>query len=213
MLLIAVLMLQAAAPAAGAERPVFVMPPQAAEVEGPIGQAELHPIFRQPFMCAEHYAGQIPYAGDALGSDCYVMGGVTGETGFAAPYRTDGAANADWFGWHAEVLSPADGKIVGLFENDRENVPGQLGRPPAGMIQIERDDGVLIALAHVVSPRVRPGDRVERGQVLALVGNNGYGRAPHIHVGAYRIANAEPLQIRWDLRAMARLYSDDATGE
>lgn len=183
----------------------FVMPPPAAEVRGEISQAELAPIFRQAFMCSEHFEGQIPFAGDALGTDCYVMGGVDGEDGFSRAYRTDGAINADWYGWHAEVLAPVDGVVVGLLENDRENVPGVLGRPPAGMIQIERADGVLVTLGHITQPRVKVGDRITAGQVVALVGNNGFGRAPHIHVGAYRRATAEPLQIRWNLRAMARL--------
>lgn len=183
----------------------FVMPPRAAEVSGAIAQAQLAPIFRQNFMCSEHFEGQIPFAGDALGSDCYVMGGVDGDEGFSRAYRTDGSSNADWYGWRAEVLAPVDGIVVGLIENDKENVPGVLGKPPAGMIQIERADGVLITLAHITEPLVKVGAKLVAGQTIARVGNNGFGRAPHIHVGAYRRATAEPLQIRWDLRAMARL--------
>ena len=187
----------------------FIMPPKAAEVAGPIGQAEISPLFRQPFMCSEHFAGQIPYAGDALGTDCYVMAGVEGVSGFMRPFRTDGAANADWFGWRAEVLSPADGMIVGVIENKVENPPGRLGRPPAGMIQIRRADDVLVTVAHITDPEVKVGDSVTAGQLIARVGNNGFGRAPHIHIGAYRLATAEPLQIRWDLRAMARLQTGE----
>jgi hypothetical protein len=33
-------------------------------------------------------------------------------------------------------------------------------------------------------------------------------RAPHVHVGAYVEATAEPLQIRWDQRAMAEVQKD-----
>jgi hypothetical protein len=42
------------------------------------------------------------------------------------------------------------------------------------------------------------------GQVVAKLGNNGQTRAPGIHIGAYREADSMPLQIRWDLRAMAK---------
>lgn len=208
--MLAFFLLASLAAQADAAPPRFVMPPRAAEIEGPIAQAELAPIFRQDFVCSEHHDGQIPFAGDALGSDCFVMGGVEGEDGFSRAYRTDGRANSDWYGWHAEVLAPVDGRVAGLIENATENVPGTLGRPPAGIIQIERADGVLVTLGHITEPTVAVGDQVRAGETIARVGNNGFSRAPHIHVGAYRKATAEPLQIRWDLRAMARLR-DPAT--
>lgn len=203
--MLAFLLLAAHSAQAPARPPTIVMPPRAAGIEGQIEQAQLAPIFRQDFMCSQHHDGQLPFAGDALGADCMVTGGVEGEEGYSRVYRTDGTTNPDWYGWHAEVLAPVDGRVVGMIENRVENVPGRLGRPPAGIIQIERADGVLVTLGHITEPTVAVGDQVRAGQTIARVGNNGYSRAPHIHVGAYRRATAEPLQIRWDLRAMARL--------
>jgi len=52
---------------------------------------------------------------------------------------------------------------------------------------------------------VRLGDRVSVGQVVALDGNNGSARNPHVHVGAYR--GKTPLQIRWDLAAEGRIQT------
>jgi murein DD-endopeptidase MepM/ murein hydrolase activator NlpD len=186
----------------------IIMPPKAVEPSGPIGQVELSPLFREDFVCAEHHSGQIPFAGDALGSDCMVSGGVEGRDGFSRLYRTDGRTNEDWYGWNAEVLAPTDGVIVGLLAKPEVNVPGTLGRPPAGMLQIRRDDGIIVGIGHVTNARVKIGDRVTAGQVVAVVGNNGMARNPHLHIGAWRESNAEPLQIRWDLRAMARLRAD-----
>jgi murein DD-endopeptidase MepM/ murein hydrolase activator NlpD len=51
----------------------------------------------------------------------------------------------------------------------------------------------------VMEIRVRKGDRVTSGQVVAVDGNNGTAKMPHVHVGAY--LGSTPLQIRWDLRA------------
>ena len=186
----------------------FVMPPRAGTVTGDIHQMLLGPIFTEPYYCVEHYFGQLDYAGDALGTDCMVGGGLSGATGFMSPYRTNGKTNADWYGWHAEVLAPVDGVVIGVLAKPDDNVPGTMGKPPAAMLQFRTDDGVIVVLGHVTAIRVKQGQRVARGQVVALDGNNGMARAPHIHVGAYVEATAEPLQIRWDQRAMAEAQKD-----
>jgi len=187
----------------------FVIPPRAAAVTGEIHQILLGPIFSAPYYCVEHYFGQLDYAGDALGADCMVGGGIDGAKGYMRPYRTDGKTNADWYGWHAEVLAPVDATVIGVFAKPDDNVPGTMGRPPAAMLQLRTDDGVIVVLAHVTAMRVKLGDRVKRGQVVALDGNNGMARAPHVHVGAYVEATAEPLQIRWDQRAMAKVQGGE----
>jgi hypothetical protein len=196
------------ADAAAAPPRTFVMPPRAAAVTGEIHQAMLGPIFAEPFYCVEHYFGQLDYAGDALGTDCMVGGGIEGAKGFMRPYRTDGKTNADWYGWHAAVLSPVDGTVIGVLAKPDDNVPGTMGKPPAAMLQLRTDDGVIVVLGHVTAIRVTRGARVRRGEVIALDGNNGMARAPHVHVGAYVEATAEPLQIRWDQRAMAEVQRD-----
>ncbi len=201
----------AAAQAVSADRPprfTMTLPPRAqSTLGGPIGQVELSPPFRTSFACSEHYEGQIDYAGDALGADCMVTGGVDGEAGFSRLYRTDGLTNADWYGWGADVLAPFDGKVEGVYANPIVNSPGRMGRPPAGMIRFERADGTRVVYGHVADIRVAAGDKVTAGQAVAKVGNNGFSRSPHIHVGAYR--GDVPLQIRWDLRAMAKLQAGE----
>lgn len=200
-IIVAALSLQAAEPAA-APQVVFERPPRARAIEGDIEAVVLGPLFAEPFVCAEHYDGQMEWAGDALGTDCMVIGGLDEGAGFMRLYRTDGLTNEDWYGWGADLLAPDDGVVVGLFENEATNTPGTLGRPPAGMLQIRTDDGLIVTLAHVTNPVVAPGDRVVRGQPVASVGNNGVSRAPHVHIGVHR--EGLPLQIRWDQREMAR---------
>lgn len=203
--MLALALIAASAIAAAPPERTFIMPPKAVSASGSIEEVLLSPIFAQDFMCSEHFEGQIPYAGDALGSDCMIVGGVNGDSGFERPFRTDGRTNADWYGWNADVISPSAGVVAGIHDNPMENTPGAMGKPPASMVQIRRDDGVIITLAHVTAIAVRLGQRVAAGERLAKVGNNGFARNPHIHIGAWREANAEPLQIRWDLHAMAKL--------
>jgi murein DD-endopeptidase MepM/ murein hydrolase activator NlpD len=187
----------------------FIMPPKAVPSTEGIHELLLAPIYRDSFMCSEHAEGQIPYAGDALGSDCMIVGGVDGDRGYSKPFRTAGQTNEDWYGFGADVLSPTDGEVAGVLAKNDVNTPGTLGKPPAAMVQIRRSDGVIVTLAHLGQIRVKRGDRVTTGQVLGVVGNNGYARAPHIHIGAWREATAEPLQIRWDLHAMAALQDHE----
>jgi murein DD-endopeptidase MepM/ murein hydrolase activator NlpD len=61
-----------------------------------------------------------------------------------------------------------------------------------------------VLVAHVTDVTVRVGDLVDAGAPVAKMGNNGFGRNPHIHVGAWR--DETPLQIRFDLRAAANLH-------
>ena len=51
----------------------------------PIESVVLHPLFATDYACSEHFEGQLPYLGDALGSDCIVLGGL--ETGLMKAYR------------------------------------------------------------------------------------------------------------------------------
>ena len=183
---------------------VFEEPALAVDVPGEIEAVMIAPLFREPFFCSEHHSGQMPHVGDALGTDCMVVGGIDGKgLGFSRLYRGDGRSNSDWYGWGAQVLAPFDGTVTGLFPNSTVNEPGVQGRPPAGMLVLKRDDGTAVMLGHVADVAVAVGDRVKAGQPIARVGNNGPARAPHIHIGAYR--GRVPLQIRWDQKAMARL--------
>jgi murein DD-endopeptidase MepM/ murein hydrolase activator NlpD len=196
-----------AAAAEPAPRSAFTMPPVAVEPAGPIEAVVLHPLFREPFVCGEHVAGEESIAGDALGTDCQIIGETQGRPrGFGRLYRGDGTRNEDWYSWGAEVLAPADGEVVGLLPNPSVNEPGKRGKPPAGLLQIRRADGVVVMMAHLTDFAVALGDRVTAGQVIARVGNNGPSYAPHVHVGASR--GATPLQIRWDQRAMGALAGD-----
>lgn len=181
------------------------IPPKAAQVMGPIQQVELGPVFADRYLCVEH-ALELEYAGDALGTDCVLTGGVEiGANGYLKLYRTDGKTNADWYGWHADVLAPFDGTVVYLHHDTQENVPGVLGpSSAAGSLRFKNEDGVIVVYGHVTEIAVKVGDRVKVGQVVAKLGNNGQTRAPGIHIGAYREADSMPLQIRWDLRAMAK---------
>ena len=118
-------------------------------------------------------------------------------------FRTNGLTNEDWYGWQEPVLAPFAASVERININSVVNKPGELGKPPASFVIFKREDGTRVLIAHVADVTVKEGDRVTAGQPFAKVGNNGFSRSPHIHVGAWR--EKTPLQIQFDLRAAARL--------
>ena len=187
--------------------PFDVMSLPRAHIGSRIEVVELAPVFHQPFVCGEHPEGSLHYVGDALGRDCVITGGldpVTSE-GFPKPFRGDGSRNEDWFGFHADVHAPFDGVVEGVNDNTVENTPGHPSKALAGYIAFRRADGLEVTYAHTTRPIVKIGAHVRAGQVVAVVGDNGHARMPHIHIGAWR--GSTPFQIRWDLRAEGRIAS------
>jgi len=110
----------------------------------------------------------------------------------ATPARGDATRIANWHGYGAEVLAVADG-IVAEASDDMPESPSISGgsRSP---IPLEAASGNYVTLdlgggryafyEHLAhgSVRVRPGERVTRGQVLGQLGNSGSSSAgPHLH--------------------------------
>ena len=62
--------------------------------------------------------------------------------------------------------------------------------PTANVVRIMHDDGTYAIYAHLNtnSIRVRPGDRIRRGQYIADSGNTGFSSGPHLHFAVVRNA-------------------------
>lgn len=97
------------------------------------------------------------------------------------------------------VLAVADGTVVGMRNDLKDQVPGAL---PANLPLDEADgnfvvldigSGVFVNYAHMQhdSVTVKLGDKVRRGQVLGEVGNTGNSQAPHLHL--HVMDGASPL--------------------
>ena len=100
----------------------------------------------------------------------------------------DPTQNESYLTFGNDVLAVTDGRIVDTRDGMPENVPNM--PPPAdlttaaGNYVVEALDDHRFALYAHVQPgslRVHPGDRVRRGDVLALVGNTGNSYMPHLH--------------------------------
>ena len=149
---------------------------------------------------------RLPFRRPAPGSGWYVSWGgrdaisnyhvIAADQRYASDYLLSrggafhlngGRRNEDHFCWNEPVLSPAPGRVVsavgGVADNPR---PGQkiAGAPaPGNHVVIDHGGGERSLIAHFRqgSLRVREGQKVSSGQVLALCGNSGNSSQPHVH--------------------------------
>ena len=103
----------------------------------------------------------------------------------------DPLKNESYFAYGQEALAVADGIVVVTKDSIPQNVPGATSRAVPITLETVGGNHVVIDIggghyafyAHVQpgSLRVRVGDKVKRGQVIALVGNSGNSTEPHLH--------------------------------
>ena len=106
-------------------------------------------------------------------------------------FRGDPAKNVNWSAYGKEALAVANATVVdvndGIPENDptsnNKAVPITLETAPGNYIILDLGSGRFAFYAHLQPKgiRVKVGDKVRRGQVLALLGNSGNSDAPHLH--------------------------------
>ena len=100
-------------------------------------------------------------------------------------HRGAGAQNEDYYAWGKEIVAAADGKVVIVVDGVPENVPGAKNgyHVPGNEIIVEHAPDLYSMYAHLRpgTLRVRAGQKVRKGQVLALCGNSGNSTEPHLH--------------------------------
>lgn len=75
-----------------------------------------------------------------------------------------------------EIIAPADGKVVSVRYN------GNMGK----MVTIDHGYGFKTRYGHLLESKVKVGQRVKRGQTIALMGSSGYSTGPHLHYEVLR---------------------------
>lgn len=104
--------------------------------------------------------------------------------------RHDGTTkNENWWSWGEPVLAVVDGEITEVVDEFPDNTPHVL--PPVTLDNIAGNHVILqiaqnrfVTYAHLQrgSIKVRVGDHVHRGDVLALLGNSGNATGAHLHL-------------------------------
>ncbi len=85
----------------------------------------------------------------------------------------------------------------------------------ANLVKIVHDDGSIALYAHLSwdSIRVRPGQRVERGEAIAASGNTGFSTGPHLHFVVVRNAGLRSESVPVSFSAAAGQTVTPRTGE
>ena len=115
--------------------------------------------------------------------------------------------------WGSEVRSPCDGTVAAAVYGLPDRTPPD--RDPenrAGNYVALECQGATVYLAHLLkdSVRVRPGDAVRAGELVARVGNSGNTTEPHLHIhaekGSYpgRFSGRPGIPIRFGRRFLVR---------
>ncbi|CAM3837206.1 MULTISPECIES: M23 family metallopeptidase [Bacillus cereus group] len=86
-----------------------------------------------------------------------------------------------------KVMAPASGTVVSINNDEKDVVPGEddFQSMAGNHIYIRLDEsGTFLILAHLKkgSIKVREGQHVNEGEVLAQVGNSGSSSEPHLHI-------------------------------
>ena len=100
----------------------------------------------------------------------------------------------------ADILAVSDGPVVAAVDGLPEQVPGQnptglkLDQYGGNHVVQDLGNGSYALYAHMKTNtvKVKPGDRLSRGQVIGSVGNTGNSTAPHLHF--HVMSTPDPLR-------------------
>jgi hypothetical protein len=176
------------------------------------------PVERNPVRLHSPLRGERWVAVNGPSNDVYHRRGLLAIGGrvqiaqrFAIDFLKEGAdgkthtgeskLNKSYLCYGAEALSAANARVAAIKDGIPENVPDtdtravpmHLDTVTGNHVVLDLGGGRFALYAHLQpqSIRVKPGDRVRRGQLLGLVGNSGNSTEPHLH---FQVTNGvEPL--------------------
>ncbi|WP_076306438.1 M23 family metallopeptidase [Paenibacillus odorifer] len=120
-------------------------------------------------------------------------------------YTGDPLKNESYYAFGKNILAPADGTVVSVVNDIKDNEPVGVMNPnqATGNIVVIDHGGEYSHLAHLKhgSVTVKPGDKVEKGEVIGLTGNSGNTSEAHLHFqisdGA-DLFTSRAIRVKWE---------------
>ncbi len=127
-----------------------------------------------------------------------------------ATHAGEGKTNTDYYCFGQPVLAPGDGAVVAVLDTVTDNIPGAMNpdQPLGNHVILDHGHGEFSFLCHFQkgSAQVKPGQKVQTGQVLGSCGNSGNSSQPHLH---YHMQTTSVPSSGEGLPAQFRRYSAD----
>ena len=137
-----------------------------------------------PFMGAwtvsQAYDGNITHKGEWNEALDFVLKDIDDKT-----YELPGIKPENYFCYNKPILAAADGYVQEVINHIDDNVIGQVNllQNWGNTIVIKHAENLYTKVSHLKkdSVKVKAGDYVKQGQVIALCGNSGRSPEPHLH--------------------------------
>jgi urea transporter len=140
----------------------------------------IHLPFYGEWFVSQAHDGNITHKDDWRFAFDFVIADETQKT-----FKSPGEDVSDFYCYNLPVLAPAAGYVVTLVDGIVDNAIGDvnLGENWGNAIVIKHSDFLYSKITHIkdASFKVKLGDYVKKGEVLASCGNSGRSPEPHIH--------------------------------
>jgi len=125
-------------------------------------------------------------------------------------FSGDGTKNEQYYCYGQPVAAPADGTVVMVNNSFADNLPGRPEQvmPNGNRVLISHGHQEYSLLLHLKqnSIKVKSGDKVKQGDIVAECGNSGNSPAPHLE---YRLQNSKGVPYPFTLPAQFVDYIAD----
>ncbi|MFT6027326.1 MAG: urea transporter [Bacteroidia bacterium] len=137
-----------------------------------------------PFMgewtISQGHDGDITHKGEWKEAFDFVIEDEKGST-----YREPGSRLEDYYGFNRPVMAAQAGTVVSVEDDVEDNSPGKVNLEQnwGNSVVIKHGEFMFTKLSHLKKDtiKVKEGDKVKKGEVIASLGNSGRSPEPHIH--------------------------------
>lgn len=108
---------------------------------------------------------------------------ITDETG--RQFKGEGDLPNEYYCYEKDVIAPADGEIEQIIDGIEDNIIGDINLENnwGNSVVIRHNNMLFSQVSHLKkdSIKVKPGERIKKGTLIARVGNSGRSPYPHLH--------------------------------
>lgn len=141
---------------------------------------QIHPPMYGSWSVSQDNEGDITHLGEWRHALDFVVKDQTGKT-----YKEPGTLPEHYYAYQLPIVAPADGTVADVWDDIPDNEIGNVNLQHnwGNSIVIWHGQQLYSQISHLKagSIKVKPGDFVRKGEIIASCGNSGRSPEPHIH--------------------------------